>query len=320
MMKKHFALTLTLGALLFPPGAWAGPVVQIMANGFVPSAVTIPADDTITWTNKDTVARQVVSDAGAFKSPLLKPGESYTYNFPAAGTYSYRGAIKPDQRGTVNVRRVESRAVTIGLSKRVVTSGQSIELAGSISSGEGGKEIRVLMTPYRGVQTAESVITEADGTLVASREADDPHRVLRRIRLADQPVGADRLRAAEAHVACPERALRRCGRAEQRVRPEARPPAAPDRQQVAHDRRRAYRQKRRGPLPLRGSERPPAAAPDDAAGAGLPRRLQQPPHVPLLTQASGAGTVRSPRPPCPRCSRRSSWQQPSRWRPPLLSR
>ena len=135
-----------------------------MANGFVPSAVTIPADDAITWTNKDTVARQVVSDAGALKSPLLKPGESYTYNFPAAGTYSYRGAIKPDQRGTVNVRRVESRAVTIGLSKRVVTSGQSIELAGSISSGEGGKEIRVLMTPYRGVQTAKSVITEADGT------------------------------------------------------------------------------------------------------------------------------------------------------------
>lgn len=164
MMKKLFALMVTLGALVFAPGAWAGPVVQIMANGFVPSAVTIPADDTITWTNKDTVARQVVSDAGAFKSPLLKPGESYTYNFPAAGTYSYRGAIKPDQRGTVNVRRVESRAVTIGLSKRVVTSGQSIELAGSISSGEGGKEIRVLMTPYRGVQTARSVITEADGT------------------------------------------------------------------------------------------------------------------------------------------------------------
>jgi plastocyanin len=163
-MKKLFALTFALGALVFAPGAWAGQIVQIMPSGFVPNAVTIPADDTITWTNKDTVARQVVADAGAFKSPLLKPGESYTYNFPAAGTYSYRGAIKPDQRGAVNVRRVESRAVTIGVSRRVVTAGRTIELAGSISSGEGGKVVRVLMTPYRGIQTAQSVVTDADGT------------------------------------------------------------------------------------------------------------------------------------------------------------
>ena len=163
-MKRLIALAVAVGALTAAPGAWAGPVVQIMPNGFVPNAVTIPSDDTITWTNKDTVARQVVADAGSFKSPLLKPGESFTYNFPAAGTYSYRGAVKPDQRGVVTVRRVESRAVTVGVSRRVVTHGGTVELAGSISSAEGGKEIRVIMTPYRGVQTARSVITEADGT------------------------------------------------------------------------------------------------------------------------------------------------------------
>ena len=163
-MKRLIALAVAVGALTAAPGAWAGPVVQIMPNGFVPSSVTIPSDDTITWTNKDTVARQVVADAGSFKSPLLKPGESFTYNFPAAGTYSYRGAVKPDQRGVVTVRRVESRAVTVGVSRRVVTHGGTVELAGSISSAEGGKEIRVIMTPYRGVQTARSVITEADGT------------------------------------------------------------------------------------------------------------------------------------------------------------
>jgi plastocyanin len=163
-MKRLFALAVAAGALVVAPGAWAGPVVQIMPNGFVPNAVTIPSDDTVTWTNKDTVPRQVVADAGSFKSPVLKPGESYTYNFPVAGTYSYRGGLKPDQRGAVTVRRVESRAVTIGASRRVVTHGATVELAGSISSGEGGKEIRILMTPYRGVQTAKSVITEADGT------------------------------------------------------------------------------------------------------------------------------------------------------------
>lgn len=163
-MKRLAALTVALGALVLAPGAWAGPVVQIMPSGFVPDTVTIPADDTITWTNKDTVARQIVADAGAFKSPLLKPGESFTYNFPAAGTYSYRGAVKPDQRGSVTVRRTVSRTVTIGVSRRVVTSGQMIELAGSISSAEGGKEVRVVMTPYRGVQTATTVITEPDGT------------------------------------------------------------------------------------------------------------------------------------------------------------
>jgi plastocyanin len=165
-MKRLFALALAVvvGALVAAPGAWAGPVVQIMPNGFVPDAVTIPSDDSVTWTNKDTVPRQVVADAGAFRSPMLKPGESFTYMFPVAGTYSYRGAIKPAQRGAVTVRRVESRAVTIGASRRVVTHGGAVELAGSISSGEGGKEIRVLITPYRGVQTARSVITEPDGT------------------------------------------------------------------------------------------------------------------------------------------------------------
>lgn len=163
-MKKLIALTIAIGALVAAPGAWAGQVVQITASGFVPNTVTIPSDDQITWTNKDTVDRQVVADTNAFKSPVLKPGQSFSYTFPVAGTYSYRGAIKANQRGTVNVRRVESRSVTIGVSRRVVTHGQAIELAGSISSGEGGKEIRVLMTPYGGVQTAKSVITEADGT------------------------------------------------------------------------------------------------------------------------------------------------------------
>jgi plastocyanin len=163
-MKRFFALAVAVGALIVAPGAWAGQLVQIMPSGFVPDNVTIPSDETITWTNKDTVARQVVADAGSFKSPVLKPGESYTYNFPAAGTYSYRGAVKADQRGTVTVRRVESNAVTIGLSRRVVTQGQTIELAGSISSAEGGKAVRILITPYRGVQTARTVVTEADGT------------------------------------------------------------------------------------------------------------------------------------------------------------
>jgi len=163
-MKRLLALTVAIGALIVAPSAWAGPVVQIMPNGFVPNTVTIPSDDSITWTNKDSVARQVVADAGAFKSSVLKPGESYTYDFPAAGAYSYHGQFKPTQRGAVNVRRVESRSVTIGVSKRVVTAGQTIELAGSVSNGEGGQEVRVLMTPYRGIQTAKTVVTDADGT------------------------------------------------------------------------------------------------------------------------------------------------------------
>jgi plastocyanin len=163
-MKRLIALTVAVGALVAAPGAWAGQVVQIMPTGFTPNTVTLPSDDSVTWTNKDTVARQVVADAGSFRSPLLKPGESYTYNFPVAGTYSYRGGVKTDQRGSINVRRVESRAVTIGVSRRVVTHGQTVELAGSISSGEGGKQVRILMTPYRGIQTAQTVITEADGT------------------------------------------------------------------------------------------------------------------------------------------------------------
>jgi plastocyanin len=163
-MKKLFALATAVGALVLAPGAWAGQVVQITAGGFVPSQVAIPVDDTITWTNKDTVDRQVVADAGEFKSQVLKPGQSYTYNFPAAGSYRYKGGIKQAQRGVVNVRRVEATAVTIGVSRRIVRYGQPIMLSGSIGSGEGGKLVRVFMTPYRGVQTSKTTLTDAEGT------------------------------------------------------------------------------------------------------------------------------------------------------------
>jgi plastocyanin len=138
-------------------------IVQIRANGFVPRDVVVPQDANVVWVNMDKVDRQIASDTGVFQSPVLKPGQRYEQSFPARGTYSYRGLMKP-HAAVVTVRRTASRAVTAAVSKRWVTYGQTIQVTGNVSSGRGGQVVRVFMTPYAGLQQMKRVLTEAGGT------------------------------------------------------------------------------------------------------------------------------------------------------------
>jgi hypothetical protein len=167
-MQRLFVCLLALGVLAFAiaPAAAAAvrsQVVQITAAGMIPRDVVVPQDTDIVWVNMDKTARQVASDTGVFASPVLKPGERFRYSFPAAGTYSYSGKLKP-QAGIVTVRRVASRAVTAAVSRRWVTFGQTVEVTGGISSGRGGQVVRVFITPYGGLQELRRVVTELDGT------------------------------------------------------------------------------------------------------------------------------------------------------------
>jgi amicyanin len=60
----------------------------------------------VTWTNQDSVGHDVVADTespDAPKSDLLRKGESYSFTFNKAGTYTYYCSPHPYMKGTVIV-------------------------------------------------------------------------------------------------------------------------------------------------------------------------------------------------------------------------
>jgi plastocyanin len=167
-MKRLLLITVGVAALAIAvapvaAAAVSAQIVQIRASGFVPRDVVVPQDTDVVWVNMDSVDRQIASDTGIFQSPVLKPGQRFRQSFPARGTYSYRGLIKP-QAAIVTVRRVASRAVTAAVSRRWVTYGERIEVTGNVSSGQGGRVVRVFVTPYGGLQQMRRVVTDSDGT------------------------------------------------------------------------------------------------------------------------------------------------------------
>jgi plastocyanin len=79
--------------------------VVIENFSFSPQTFTLPAGATVTWTNRDSMPHTVTSSDRRFpKSPVLKPGQSYSNNFAAAGTYSYFCSIHPRMTGKIIVK------------------------------------------------------------------------------------------------------------------------------------------------------------------------------------------------------------------------
>ena len=94
-------------------------VVAIKPDGFSPVTRTIQTGDTIRWRNDDTVNHQVVADNGHFASPVLRPRQTYQRVFNTAGTFKYRDALEPAERGTIVVRG-PAPSVSIALSAPIV--------------------------------------------------------------------------------------------------------------------------------------------------------------------------------------------------------
>jgi plastocyanin len=102
-MNKLFLLPLlVLGLAAAPPAVADDHTASIAPSGF-PALSSINNGDSVTWKNNDTVNRQVVADDGTWKSPVLKPGDSWSHIFVKGGTYRYHGAVKTDQHGTVEI-------------------------------------------------------------------------------------------------------------------------------------------------------------------------------------------------------------------------
>lgn len=81
--------------------------VDIADFAFSPDPLDIAVGTKVTWTNKDSFAHTVTAtgDASAadaaFDSKKLDSGNSYSYTFAKAGTFTYRCAIHNSMTGTV---------------------------------------------------------------------------------------------------------------------------------------------------------------------------------------------------------------------------
>jgi plastocyanin len=62
---------------------------------FDPPAARVFKGTVVKWTNKDTAPRSIEADNGAFKSPSIPPGGTFTYTANAVGSFNYHDGTRP---------------------------------------------------------------------------------------------------------------------------------------------------------------------------------------------------------------------------------
>jgi plastocyanin len=163
-MKKLLVLVVAAPVLLLAPAFAATKTVDITSKGFSPNKVTIAFGDTVTWANKDTVPHQVVADQSKFtSSPMIAPGQSYSYTFTRSGVYTYHDGVNARRKGTVTVKTGVSLTAA---PKGIIIYGKTTALSGNVSSAAAGETVTVNVqecgkTGFTKVGTATSVAAGA---------------------------------------------------------------------------------------------------------------------------------------------------------------
>ena len=166
-MRMTKILLTAVAALAFaaPAQAAVTKTVTIKTGGFTPAKVTIASGDSITWTNTDTVDRQVVATGGQFASPVIKPKGSWTRRFDTAGTFAYRDAFKSAQKGTIVVSGPPP-SVSLAASEPILTYGETVILSGRVSSGKADEQVVLYGKPYGQISYVQlATVLSADGGL-----------------------------------------------------------------------------------------------------------------------------------------------------------
>lgn len=85
-----------------PPAA--GAEIEINNFAFAPTTVTVPVGTQVTWTNKDEIGHNVVSEDKTIKSKVLDTNEKFSFTFTKPGTFTYLCTIHPRMKGTIVVQ------------------------------------------------------------------------------------------------------------------------------------------------------------------------------------------------------------------------
>lgn len=107
-IRSGVAATVASTSAITPEPTLAGATVTITNFQFSPKVVRIKAGAEVTWTVKEGT-HNVTGDGGAWASPTLSAGKSFSHQFATAGTYGYHcsfhGNVGHDMFGTVIVSR-----------------------------------------------------------------------------------------------------------------------------------------------------------------------------------------------------------------------
>ena len=68
------------------------------------TSVNLPQGSIVTWVNLDPAEHDVVADGGAFASPIMQTGQSFSATFLHAGSFSYYCSVHPFMRAVINVQ------------------------------------------------------------------------------------------------------------------------------------------------------------------------------------------------------------------------
>jgi plastocyanin len=148
MRKLILTLVAAIAALAVagPAGA-ATKVISIYGSGFSPKSTTITEGDTVTWKNRDNANHQVLADKGQFVSPILRPGQSYSFTFRASGTYTYNDELHTKLTGKLVVKGLPP-TLTLLTSAPNITAGTKVTLTGVVSSKKPGESVTIYYQPY----------------------------------------------------------------------------------------------------------------------------------------------------------------------------
>ncbi|MGK2962177.1 MAG: plastocyanin/azurin family copper-binding protein [Gemmatimonadaceae bacterium] len=90
-----------------PAEAFGSTIVVIRDFNFSPAQVSVAPGGKVTWVSCEppgSESHTSTADAGAWSSPLLAPGATFTRQFGAAGTFAYHCEPHPGMRGSVVVQ------------------------------------------------------------------------------------------------------------------------------------------------------------------------------------------------------------------------
>lgn len=146
MRRLIVLLGLVAALVVIAPAVSADQPIVISAAGFTPRNVTINVGDTVTWSNTDTRAHQVVVDRVC--SITIQPASTGTCTFRTTGRFDYREPAQNRNawRGTITVRAA-ALGVTIAASPRIVTYLGATTLSGAVSTAQPNERVSVRAQP-----------------------------------------------------------------------------------------------------------------------------------------------------------------------------
>jgi plastocyanin len=168
MRSRILLLALLVALVVLPPAHATTFTVSITKGGFAPSALTIAVGDTVTWRNDDTSSHQIASKSAGFSSPLIKPGETFSFTYKEAGRFSYQDETVKKNKGTVTVQGAPTTAIslTAGASSTLIVYGATVTLSGTTSSKRSGDTVTIFAQTYGATALAAlgSAITQGGGS------------------------------------------------------------------------------------------------------------------------------------------------------------